>query len=175
MECSICLTDISDNGQRLTCGHSFHLSCIVQWVSQPGRRTCPLCRQTINHFLLIPTTPALTHEDSVRVRFRREVRISFIMDTNFPMNLDAAIWVMEVYQLNQWMPPDWISYYEGRPQTSQTYESYRLLQNGRAQGNLMSIGGRPPRRLYFCRTCRYIVYSAFRYVQQHLFNFHNLP
>ena len=173
MECSICLTDISENGQRLTCGHTFHLVCIVQWVSRPGCRTCPLCRQQINHFLLIPNYHQIQTEETVRARFQRNVEIEFITDATFPMNLELAIWIMKIFHLRNWMPPDWISYYQERPHSSQTYEAYRLLQNGQARGLLSSVGGRPPRRLYLCRECRNNVYSGFRTLQIHLFTFHS--
>tara|TARA_Y100000389_G_scaffold76555_1_gene73276 strand:- start:1701 stop:2072 length:372 start_codon:yes stop_codon:yes gene_type:complete len=43
--CSICVTDIDESTGRYTtsCGHSFHLECILPWF---GRSTvCPNCRQ----------------------------------------------------------------------------------------------------------------------------------
>lgn len=42
-------TASSDEARSLPCGHKFHESCILTWVSGPGRSnaTCPICRQPI--------------------------------------------------------------------------------------------------------------------------------
>ncbi|OQS06583.1 hypothetical protein THRCLA_20344 [Thraustotheca clavata] len=45
-ECAICMSnyDPADNDTilELTCGHSFHESCLVKWLD--NKQTCPLCR-----------------------------------------------------------------------------------------------------------------------------------
>jgi hypothetical protein len=41
MDCSICLELIS-NPTHLSCGHSFHETCVNTWLSEKG--TCPNCR-----------------------------------------------------------------------------------------------------------------------------------
>ncbi|XP_071907545.1 NEP1-interacting protein-like 1 isoform X1 [Coffea arabica] len=46
--CAICLTDFKngDCARMLpTCGHSFHLNCIDEWLNRNG--TCPVCRRDI--------------------------------------------------------------------------------------------------------------------------------
>lgn len=45
MECSICFGDITKTTGRtvLSCGHEFHLSCIVKWL-HTGSECCPFCR-----------------------------------------------------------------------------------------------------------------------------------
>nr|XP_042908335.1 RING-H2 finger protein ATL77-like [Parasteatoda tepidariorum] len=44
-ECPICLDIIlaAQNSQLLTCGHSFHRTCITTWFRQ--NLSCPVCRQ----------------------------------------------------------------------------------------------------------------------------------
>ncbi len=41
--CSICLDEFveADPGVPTTCGHSYHLQCIMQWAQRS--RECPLC------------------------------------------------------------------------------------------------------------------------------------
>lgn len=43
--CAICLQNIHENGQILTCTHSFHTSCLVTWLHISA--TCPLCRMSL--------------------------------------------------------------------------------------------------------------------------------
>lgn len=45
-QCPVCMEDIMKNrGTRtLTCGHTFHNSCLEQWKEQ-GKNTCPMCRK----------------------------------------------------------------------------------------------------------------------------------
>lgn len=40
-QCAVCQEDASDH--RLSCGHSFHASCIIDWFRR-GESTCPVCR-----------------------------------------------------------------------------------------------------------------------------------
>ena len=42
--CSICLTDLSDNVGKLSCGHKFHKICIYKWLINENKNTCPICR-----------------------------------------------------------------------------------------------------------------------------------
>ena len=46
-KCSICWDQVrstnSANTKRLSCGHSFHLNCILQWFVKSNE--CPVCRQ----------------------------------------------------------------------------------------------------------------------------------
>ena len=44
VECTICLRQLYDS-MTLPCEHSFHLKCIVKWLST--NKTCPLCREII--------------------------------------------------------------------------------------------------------------------------------
>ena len=46
-DCSICLDGLDrDAVSRLVCRHTFHASCLSQWLVQ--NNTCPLCRCNIN-------------------------------------------------------------------------------------------------------------------------------
>lgn len=45
MDCSICLESATSFTQ-LSCGHKFHLKCIVGWLSK--KQTCPCCRKATN-------------------------------------------------------------------------------------------------------------------------------
>ena len=42
--CSICLTDLSENVGKLSCGHKFHRICIYEWLIDENKNTCPICR-----------------------------------------------------------------------------------------------------------------------------------
>jgi hypothetical protein len=44
-ECSICLSQMGDNATALHCNHSFHHSCILQWLQH--NPTCPTCRSNV--------------------------------------------------------------------------------------------------------------------------------
>ena len=48
-DCSICHDKlISDVYKGLkNCGHKFHRKCIMRWVNDMNKRTCPLCRSDI--------------------------------------------------------------------------------------------------------------------------------
>lgn len=46
-DCVICLEKIDQNDEPLTltpCYHVFHSTCLKNWLSRPGRNTCPICR-----------------------------------------------------------------------------------------------------------------------------------
>ena len=46
-KCSVCWENVrstnSSNTKRLSCGHSFHLNCILNWFIKSNE--CPVCRQ----------------------------------------------------------------------------------------------------------------------------------
>ena len=47
MTCPICMDAIVARvtGETQTsCGHSFHLQCLVSWMSVGAEKTCPVCR-----------------------------------------------------------------------------------------------------------------------------------
>ncbi|XP_067001010.2 uncharacterized protein [Anabrus simplex] len=50
-KCSICFQPIAIDVNRtktLTCGHSFHITCIGKWIETAGcSASCPNCRQAI--------------------------------------------------------------------------------------------------------------------------------
>ncbi|KAL6614688.1 hypothetical protein ACP70R_036958 [Stipagrostis hirtigluma subsp. patula] len=47
-KCSICQEEFEANEEmgRLDCGHSYHVYCIKQWLSQ--KNTCPVCKTAVN-------------------------------------------------------------------------------------------------------------------------------
>nr|CUU00295.1 hypothetical transcript [Hymenolepis microstoma] len=46
-ECAICLNNLlpTDNLEVLSCAHTFHSQCILQWIL--NSRSCPVCRSTV--------------------------------------------------------------------------------------------------------------------------------
>lgn len=46
-ECSICLCKTNKPKCKTSCGHTFHISCLKEWLK--SNVTCPLCRTTINN------------------------------------------------------------------------------------------------------------------------------
>ena len=46
-DCSICLEEVKDNGEKTNCGHHFHKNCISSWKNM-GKHTCPNCREHIH-------------------------------------------------------------------------------------------------------------------------------
>ena len=45
MTCTICQEDICSSVVTLSCGHSFHPDCIVEWLRKPhSMASCPNCR-----------------------------------------------------------------------------------------------------------------------------------
>jgi len=46
-ECSICLTKTNKPKCKTSCQHTFHISCLKNWLER--NTTCPLCRYTICH------------------------------------------------------------------------------------------------------------------------------
>jgi len=46
-KCSICQEEFEANEEmgRLECGHSYHVYCIKQWLSQ--KNTCPVCKTAV--------------------------------------------------------------------------------------------------------------------------------
>ncbi|XP_062206582.1 probable E3 ubiquitin-protein ligase HIP1 [Phragmites australis] len=47
-KCSICQEEFEANEEmgRLGCGHSYHVYCIKQWLSQ--KNACPVCKTAVN-------------------------------------------------------------------------------------------------------------------------------
>ncbi|KAG0539018.1 hypothetical protein BDA96_03G286600 [Sorghum bicolor] len=47
-KCSICQEEFEANEEmgRLDCGHSYHVYCIKQWLSQ--KNTCPVCKTAVS-------------------------------------------------------------------------------------------------------------------------------
>ena len=49
--CVICNDNVREGEQTftLTCGHTFHSPCILQYFIKTSKRECPLCRESDNH------------------------------------------------------------------------------------------------------------------------------
>jgi len=61
-QCSVCLDDLESNHTCMRakkCNHEFHKECLVNWISQSGRLSCPLCRA--DHFDLVPQAVLTQH------------------------------------------------------------------------------------------------------------------
>ena len=43
--CSICYEDLTENTHTLSCGHSYHCGCIINWFRN-SHNNCPLCNDT---------------------------------------------------------------------------------------------------------------------------------
>jgi len=57
--CAICL-EPHPHKIELTCGHSFHKKCIMNWLKT--HNTCPLCRAPVGGIILNPEQPHLSIE-----------------------------------------------------------------------------------------------------------------
>uniref|UniRef100_A0A669Q7Q3 RING-type domain-containing protein n=1 Tax=Phasianus colchicus TaxID=9054 RepID=A0A669Q7Q3_PHACC len=56
-QCAICLRAyrLHEALKLLSCSHAYHSKCIDLWhCTQPGRKTCPLCRRRVTAVALIP-------------------------------------------------------------------------------------------------------------------------
>jgi hypothetical protein len=60
LDCSICLENSHEALFNTDCGHLFHVDCLARWCVY--RKTCPICRATINDYPQTgpyPTVPTL--------------------------------------------------------------------------------------------------------------------
>jgi Ring finger domain len=55
--CAICLEDLDTDTSTLSCGHSYHILCILPWLVQSNEQ-CPTCRQ-VTLIQSLPITDAL--------------------------------------------------------------------------------------------------------------------
>ena len=46
IRCAVCLENITEQDEPISCGHTFHSSCLKKWRDKCN--TCPLCRQVID-------------------------------------------------------------------------------------------------------------------------------
>uniref|UniRef100_A0A8C9L763 RING-type E3 ubiquitin transferase n=1 Tax=Pavo cristatus TaxID=9049 RepID=A0A8C9L763_PAVCR len=56
-QCAICLQAYKPHEalKLLSCSHAYHSNCIDLWhCTQPGSKTCPLCRRKVTAVALIP-------------------------------------------------------------------------------------------------------------------------
>jgi hypothetical protein len=45
-DCPICLSSTETEGVALSCGHTFHSSCLKNWIFVKG--SCPICRKSLH-------------------------------------------------------------------------------------------------------------------------------
>lgn len=67
VDCPVCFETIqSDDKMVLTCGHTFHTECMVQWYASSSK--CPVCRkdQGINQYVKLREIV----EDNMREKYR---------------------------------------------------------------------------------------------------------
>ena len=69
-KCSICFENVKSlnslSTKRLTCGHSFHLNCILGWYVHSDE--CPVCRRKQNR------DPLITYRDNVEEKMRKKYK-----------------------------------------------------------------------------------------------------
>ncbi len=48
-QCSICYDDVSSTSNIATtkCGHRFHASCLIMWITSNTNKNCPVCRMKL--------------------------------------------------------------------------------------------------------------------------------
>ena len=48
-QCSICYDDVSSTSNIATtkCGHRFHTSCLIMWITSNTNKNCPVCRMKL--------------------------------------------------------------------------------------------------------------------------------
>eukprot|EP01035_Chromulina_nebulosa_P017850 gene17850-23463_t len=113
-ECSICLNEITI-GDKIRvlpdpCGHSFHVSCIDEWLKQAV--ICPLCKRSVKSIMFgedeeIESSPS--HNDDVRWNSR----IIVLSDEDNSRN--------SVYSIRDRVPPV--------PSVQNTLDSPRLISS----------------------------------------------
>lgn len=59
-ECAICFNELTAATGRsvMSCGHEFHIRCLVQWLQKPdGTASCPCCRREPTEFERLAAPP----------------------------------------------------------------------------------------------------------------------
>ena len=73
-KCSICFEQVpstnSARTKRLTCGHAFHLRCIIKWFEVSD--DCPVCRRAQTHDDLVVFKNNV--EEALRAKYRDSIR-----------------------------------------------------------------------------------------------------
>lgn len=158
-ECAICLCEISEQQTFITsCNHTFHRQCIERWMS--GHDSCPLCRAHLSHI------------EPSDIRFSDRVIVDIHFNQDAPGDRSRGIWDITAINQAWFMPQSWIDHYNHRPSTTETFVAYRLANLGLAFFRAQSVGGRPPRRLFYCRKCLSFVCSNYERLQLHTLSFH---
>lgn len=72
--CAICLDEVkstnTQHNKRLTCAHSFHMPCIMQWFQTSN--DCPVCRVTQNEDPIIIFKASV--EENLRLVYQDAIR-----------------------------------------------------------------------------------------------------
>ena len=139
MECSICLGDTVSDSVTTVCRHTFHASCLKQWL----RGTCPNCRHPL---LTEEEARRQTYEEFVRGQFPESVVVNFAYDMN-----NAAHWNITTQQgVRNWMSREWRLFYRRAPDIAQ--RAYRQSNRGGARTRIVNcVRGAPPANLDYCR------------------------
>ena len=71
--CVICQEDVTTRNtfstRRLKCGHAYHTTCLMNWLSTDGYDpTCPTCREDISDMDLVVFKTKV--EDNMRARYK---------------------------------------------------------------------------------------------------------
>ena len=67
MECAICYEAVTAATGRsvMSCGHEFHMRCLVQWLQKPdGSGSCPCCRKEPGELERLMAPPVDSEDDS---------------------------------------------------------------------------------------------------------------
>lgn len=96
-------TTYNDNGMKLPCGHIFHESCILSWLT--NHQTCPYCRYKIGHCEVVPTPEMLAEiysEDQL------VNKIAFALSNNSCLtasNMDYTLTPTSKNKINVYLDP----------------------------------------------------------------------
>lgn len=162
-ECPICLLDGASF--KTSCQHSFHTECLRKWALL--NQTCPVCRGAFNVVDLSHLTRSglwasrRVSENYVRQQFRASAM--FVYPAREP-TVFGATWVFHAHTPS-WMSAEWVEHYRSR--RGHTLEAFQLSQAG-VHSVVHSVRGVPPARLFYCRICRQVVYSQYRFLCSHV-------
>lgn len=74
VECPVCFETVSSQNtsvsKRLSCGHSFHIDCILRWFKESD--SCPVCRTNQEDDIFIEYKKDI--EENLRLKYQDAIR-----------------------------------------------------------------------------------------------------